>query len=300
MARIRDILEAAPAVGNFLVLGQGIGDQRKRPLIGLEGLGQSFGRRLALQTIAVLQQIERRLDRKLLGRHLEAQRRDGLVEQPVPGGVAALGFFVKQLLDAVLQLIRLVLAQILDPRPVMCELRRVCIAFSITASSMRLSSSAKNNRCTEAVGQPFGDIAVEFRDRGIDAVAGMNQSGIGAEPAGEIVDRLIALYGSRKPAATALSRRPLRKLAFVVGLKRDAFGIHPVEVVRHFRRVDRRNRGRPGSIPAACPLSTRRLSWNWSCVAEVDLRRAEAVARGHLVRNLYSIITAGGQGLSRR
>ena len=116
MPGIRDILEAAPAVGDFLVLGERVGDQRKGALIGLEGFRQRLRRRLALFAVAVLQQIQRRLDRKLLAADLEAQAGDGLVEQPVPGGIAALGFLVEQLLDAVLELIRLVLAQILDPR----------------------------------------------------------------------------------------------------------------------------------------------------------------------------------------
>ena len=123
MAGIRDVLEAAPAVGNLLVLGERVGDQRKGALVGLEGLRQRLRRRLALFRRAVLQQVQRRLDRQLLAADLEAQAGDGLVEQPVPGGIAALGFLMKQLLDAVLELIRLVLAQILDPRPVMRRAR---------------------------------------------------------------------------------------------------------------------------------------------------------------------------------
>ena len=86
--------------------------------------------------------------------------------------------------------------------------------------------------------QPLGDVAVEFGDRGIDAVAGMNQAGIGAEPAGEIVDRLVAPDRFGEPLAAALFCGPLGKLALVVGLKRDAFGIHPCEVAGDFRRVD--------------------------------------------------------------
>jgi len=57
--------------------------------------------------------------------------------------------------------------------------------------------------------------------------------------AGKIVDRLIALHGPCEPASAALSCRPLGELAFVVVLKRDTFGIQPVEIARHFRRVDR-------------------------------------------------------------
>ena len=124
MARIRDVLEAAPAVGDLLVLGERVGDQRKGPLVGLEGFRQRLRGRLALGAVAILQQVQRRLDRELLGPDLETQARDGLVEQPVPGGIAALGFLVKQLLDAILELIRLVLAQVLDPRPVMRQRRQ--------------------------------------------------------------------------------------------------------------------------------------------------------------------------------
>ena len=86
--------------------------------------------------------------------------------------------------------------------------------------------------------QPLGDVAIEFGDRRIDAVAGMNQAGIGPEPAGKIVDRLVAPDRFGEPLAAALFRGLFRKLAFVVGLKRDAFGVHPCEVARDFRRVD--------------------------------------------------------------
>ena len=88
------------------------------------------------------------------------------------------------------------------------------------------------------VGQPLGDVAVEFGDRGVDAVAGVNQPGIGAETAGEIVDRLVAPHRFGEPGAAALLRRPFGELALVVGLKRDAIGIHLLEVARDFRRAD--------------------------------------------------------------
>ena len=52
----------------------------------LEGRGERLRRRLAPPLVGVLQQIERRLEGQLLAVDLEAQRGDGLVEQPVPGG----------------------------------------------------------------------------------------------------------------------------------------------------------------------------------------------------------------------
>ena len=111
MAGIRDVLETAPAVRDVLVLGERIGDQRKGALIGLERLCQRFRRRLALGAVTVLQEIERRLDRELFRADLEAQTGDGLVEQPVEGGIAGLRLLQEELLELVVELVRLLLAQ---------------------------------------------------------------------------------------------------------------------------------------------------------------------------------------------
>ena len=86
--------------------------------------------------------------------------------------------------------------------------------------------------------QPFGNVAIEFGDRGIDAVAGVHEAGIGAEAAGEVVNRLVAPHGLRQKAAAVILCRPFGQLAFVVGLKRDAIGIHPFQVARHFGGID--------------------------------------------------------------
>ena len=149
MPGIGDVLEAAPAVGDVLVLGERVGDQRKGALIGLEGLCQRLCRGLALLPVAVLQQIERRLDRELLGPDLEAQAGDGLVEQPVEGGIAGLRLLEEELLELVVELVRLLLAQILDPRTVVRE-PGACIARRSQYRQTRLSSSAKNSRCVDA------------------------------------------------------------------------------------------------------------------------------------------------------
>src|SRR5262249_36972401 len=88
MTRVGDVLEAAPAIRNLLVLRKRVGDQSERPQIFLEGLGQCFGSRLAFLAVGILQQIERRLDRQRLSADLESQRRDGFVEKAIPGGIS--------------------------------------------------------------------------------------------------------------------------------------------------------------------------------------------------------------------
>ncbi len=86
--------------------------------------------------------------------------------------------------------------------------------------------------------QPLRHVAIEFGDRGIDAVAGMHQASIRAEPAGEVIDRLIASDRLGQPCAAVIACGMFRKPALVVGLKRDAIGVHFREVARHFGRVD--------------------------------------------------------------
>ena len=91
----------------------------------LKVLASAIGPCLALGLIRALQQFQRRLDCQLLAIHLEAQVRHGLIEQAVPGPVARLRFFEEQLLELVVELIGLLLAQIFDPRPVMSERRNL-------------------------------------------------------------------------------------------------------------------------------------------------------------------------------
>ena len=88
------------------------------------------------------------------------------------------------------------------------------------------------------IGQPLGNVTVEFGDRGIDAVTGMNQAGIGAQTPGEILDRFVAIDRRGEPFAAALLRRLLRELALAGRLKRDAFRVQPCEVAGDFPRID--------------------------------------------------------------
>src|SRR3974390_105095 len=121
MASVRYIFEAAPAVGDFLVLSERIGDQRERTQVLLEGLSKCFGCRFALLAVSVLQKIKRRLDRQRLAGDPEAQASYDLIILPVPRRIAGDGLLVQQTLDSVLELIGLLLTPALDPRPVMTE-----------------------------------------------------------------------------------------------------------------------------------------------------------------------------------
>ena len=207
MARIGDIGKAAPAVGNLLVLGERVGDEREQAHVLLERLRQRLRGGLALLLARVLQEVERRLDRERLAGDLEAQARDGLVEQPVPGRIGRHRFLVEELLDAVLELIGLFLADVLEPRPVMAERRVRHRGFELgVVDPVELEREEQQMRRGRR--QPLLHVAIEFRARRIDRVAGMHEPGERGEPAEEIVEPLIAL--APPPRARARRRAPRR------------------------------------------------------------------------------------------
>ncbi len=237
MARIGDVGKAAPAVGDFLVLGERIGDQREVLHVFRKRLGQRLRGGLALRPGAVLHQIKRRLDGERFAQHLETQLGDGCVELPVPGRIAGHRFFVKQLLDAILELIRPVTPHVFEPRPVMAERRvghrrienRVVDAVELEREEQKMRGSGRH---------PVLHVAVKFGARRIERVAGMNEPGIGAEPAHQIVDRLVTAHRRGKRRAAVCAARHGGELAFVSGLEVDAFGVDAVKVALDGRIVE--------------------------------------------------------------
>ena len=86
---------------------------------------------------------------------------------------------------------------------------------------------------------PLLYVGVELGARGIDRVAGVEESRIGREPPEEIVERLIALHrlGQRRAGRGPPSER--RQLAFVGLLEREAFGSTAIEIALHLRIIER-------------------------------------------------------------
>ena len=176
MAGIGDIGEAAPAVGNLLVLGEHVGDQRERANVRLERLGERLRCRLARCRVCVLHEIERRLDGEPLRADFEAQAGDRLVEQPVPCGVGGDGFLVEQLLDAVFELIRLVLADVLEPGPIMAERGIAHRRFELgVVEPIKLEH--EEQKVDRRRGDALLHVGIELSACRIDGVAGVNEGG---------------------------------------------------------------------------------------------------------------------------
>ena len=233
MPRARHVGEAAPAVGNFLVLGERVGDQREQAQIFLEGLGQRLGRRLAGPLLRALEQVERLLDADGLTGNLEAQADHGLVEQPVERGIAGHRLFLEQLLDAVFELVRLVAADVLEPGPVMAE-RRIGHRLVEQRVFDAVELEREEQQMQIGRGEAFLHVAVEFGQHGVGGVAGMEQTRVGAQPSSHIVDLLIPPHRLDEAAAG----RERFKVALVGLLEGDAFGLGPFDVALELGRFD--------------------------------------------------------------
>ncbi len=237
MPRVGHVLEAAPAVGDRLVLGERVGDEREQAEIVPQHLGDRVGAGAAAGLVGVLHQGQRLFEQELLAVDLEAQARHGLVEQPVPGAAAGDRLFVKQLLDAVLELVGLLFPHVLDPGPVVAEGR-----LAERLLDQRIVDAVELQREEQEMRRGRGDlvlhVAVELGALGVGGVAGMDQPGEGHEPAKQILDLLETGHRGAELGAGPRGRGDFGELALVGLLERGAFGLGAGEIGRHLRRID--------------------------------------------------------------
>ena len=220
MARRRDVLEAAPAVGNLLVLGQRVGDEREQPHVVLEHLRERFRRGGALLLVRVGEKVQRHFDRQRLGfsRDGKAQCRDGLVEQAVERAGRGLALLVEQPLQLLLELVGLLLAHVLDPRLVVCEtlvLQRRLQHMIVDLVELQLEEDDVGGDG----GELFGDVTIEFGALRVRLVAGIVEAGERAEPPGEIDEALERLDRIGQRRAVGRDRRELAVIGVLEALR---------------------------------------------------------------------------------
>ena len=268
MPAVGHVLEAAPAVGDLLVLGERVGDEGEQADVVLEHLRQRLRGGLAARTVGVREEIQGGLQgqRRRLALHLEAQAGHGLVEQPVPGAAGGERLLVEQPLQPLLQLVGLLLAQVIEPRLVAGHGRRlqggrqlrVVQAVDLQLEEQEIGGDG---------GQPLLDVAVEAGVLGIAAVRGIEQAGVGAELAQGVAQGLVggdgvgerrALPGQRRQPALVgrLDAPRLRGGLPEVRLHRLRLraGIEVAQVPdRHRPEIDRlRGRRLPEAVLVGC------------------------------------------------
>jgi hypothetical protein len=203
-----------PAVGDFLVLGERVHDQREHALIGAERRGERMGGGFPLLRVGVLQFGEQRFERQLFAFEREAQRGDRVVEQSIPGGDPGDRLFQEQLLDVVGELVRTLLADVLQPGAIMGERgaarrrveSRVVEAIEFEFEEQQFSGER---------GDLFLRVAIEFAPRDVAGVARVEQRRVGHDPAHQILQRFVSAHRRAQTLARVRGLGEFRELALI-------------------------------------------------------------------------------------
>ncbi len=186
-----------------------------------EGRGQRLGRFLPHLAVGVLQPVQRRLQKHLLAADIEAQLRHRLVEQPVPGAAPGDRLLVEELLDAVFQLIGLVLPEVDHPRPIVAEDRIGLERLLDQRVVDQVELKREEQEMRAGVRHLLLDVAVEFRALRVGRVAGIDQPRIGGDAADQFLQRLEVAQCDAELACRALLR-PRRPACLSSGSRRPA------------------------------------------------------------------------------
>jgi hypothetical protein len=164
--------------------------KEKKPDIGGENLADRRRRRFAQAAVAVGEFFQGRVHRQRLAMQRDAQRRDGLVEQPAPGGMACDLFLVQELFQLVRKLMRAKNPQILEPGPEMGKRRgrelgrQRCLVEAVELEGEEQEMAADRRH-------PLGDGLVEAAALGIARLRREQQLRIGHHPPEPLLDPLI-------------------------------------------------------------------------------------------------------------
>ena len=192
--RRSDVGEAAPLVGDRLVLRQHVGDEGEEADVLLEGDGERGSGGGPFLLLRLGEPVQRFLQRQAFAGDIEAQRRQRFVEKPVPGAAPGHGFLVEELLDAVVELVGALGAQVVEERLVGGELRRLQRLRERRVVDAVQLQREEQELCRDG-GQAILQVAIEFRAGGIGRVARIDQAGIAAEAAEDFLDALIGANG---------------------------------------------------------------------------------------------------------
>ena len=235
MAAIRHVAEPAPAVGDLLVLGQRVGDQREEADVVLEDLGERLCCRVAARLSRIGQQVQRGLEGEGLGLafDVEAQAAHGLAEEAIESAAPRLALLGEELLELLVELVGLLLAQILEPRLETRELRvgdRIRKRCLVDLVELELDEDEVGRDAR----QLLRDVAIEFRTRRIALVRRVEQSRIRAELAHQVGKLLVGGDGIGKRRTV---RREARELALIAFLDALGFRGRTLEIAGHGRIV---------------------------------------------------------------
>ena len=247
MARSGDIVKAAPAVGNLVVLGQGVGYQRKSVGVLAKSFAQRFGGGLAFCPVRQQQLVQRRLNGQLFAIDIKAQTDNRLVKQPVPSGSTGHRFFVQQALQFLGQLIGALLADINDPGRIVSQRghgQRRLQRFVVDLVELKL----EKQQLRRDVVEPRLSVAIKFSAGAIGIVAGIVKPGKRPQPPQQVGQRFIGGHRRAQLFSCRIAKRDFNDFA-VIG-----FGKPGGVLIGFFEIVGKSAVARPGIKGAQIPF----------------------------------------------
>ena len=246
MARIRDIAEATPAIGDLLILGERVGDQREGAQIGFQRDADRLRRFASLVLVAILHLVQRWLDRQFGVADAKPQPGDGFIKQPIPGGGAGDVFFVKKFFELVIKFVRLLFANILQPGAPARQRRLTGESFeSVVVEAIEFE--LKEQQLRRGDGDLLLHVAIKFRMRRIGRIGAVEQAGIGHQSSQKILQRLVTgdrLAERRRAIGAGGESRQSSAIGFGKG---GDIARNPLKIGFHLRRV--RPRIKIGEVP---------------------------------------------------
>ena len=191
--RLGNILISAPAVLDFLVLGQRIGDQREGADGGLEGFSQGLPAGLTRGRVLGTERVQRRLDCQLLAIQLEAETRHGFIEQAVPCRCAGHALLKQQLLQIIRELIGPPRPRRSQPRAVSGEVRMLSIGRLKRLFLEPVDIQGEEQNRAADCRQLLLHIAIELGIGGPRRIRCVDEPRKRGDPAHAFIERLIGL-----------------------------------------------------------------------------------------------------------
>src|SRR5437868_14288447 len=141
---------------------------------------------------------------------------------------------MKELLDAVLELIGFFPPDVFDPRPIMHQ--RAVLHRGLELGVIEaIEFESEKQEVRRGGGDALLHVGVEFAARGIGGVASVDQPGKGREPPKKVIERLIALYCLGQPLSTLRSIGQRCELAVIITLNGETFSRTTIEITRYAR-----------------------------------------------------------------
>src|SRR5207247_4797270 len=153
---------------------------------------------------------------------------------------------MKELLDAVLELIGFFPPDVFDPRPIMHQRAGLHRGLELGVIEA-IEFESEKQEVRRGGGDALLHVGVEFAARGIGGVASVDQPGIGREPPKKVIERLIAPYCLGQPRSTLRSIGQRCELAFIITLKGETFSRTAIEIALYPRII--KPRIKIGQVP---------------------------------------------------